>query len=75
MGVTMCCNKGDRSIDLTYNGFLRFRSRVSMLACPEWGEKYSELSKAYGLPEDEKNKFFDELEETTDAMVKSKKVS
>lgn len=74
MGVSIYCERLNKSIDLTYMGFQRFRERVSMLACPEWGEEYSKISSASNLSKDEKEEFFDRVDEMTERLIENGKL-
>lgn len=66
MGLTIKCKKGNKSIDLGYGGFNRFRNKIAELAGGPFVEHYISLN-PFGDKE-----YFDEFDRKTREILKNK---
>lgn len=75
MGVTISCTKTGRTIDVGSGGFLRLRSKISELVGEPWASHYRALVEERICDEKEREKFYEDFDKKTEALLNKKRIS
>ena len=75
MGVTISCTKTGRTIDVGSGGFLRLRSKISELVGELWASHYRALVEERICDEKEREKFYEDFDKKTEALLNKKRIS
>ena len=77
MGVTICCKKTHRAIDMGYGGFMNLRRKVAELCGQDILEHYDRClfhQELYLMSDTEKSQFWKSYDEKTAQLVQEKKL-